>query len=676
MKKGFFACFIIAVVFLGAAFPCKAAEIKGEPVYALFDIGRSRSFWDFPWPSDAFLTGHGTVDLSGYPGGYVWPVRSFIQELKARFSESVYGFGLNSPIFFRFSGPLDPGLIPCQIENPCAADPFLIIRIHGKGPRLIPLAARYWDRARGDPYLSNHMLSLLPMIGKGLYPGTTYAAVITHRVHSANNIALKRSPAFDELWKGRGDPKLIQAFRLEELKAALSEIGLEENRVVAATVFTTWDTDRIAEELAKSIRQNIQNAPYGVITGFKEVREVELHWSKTPSGKKAFTYTVRYVSGGEDHTYVGGGPSGEEVIEISPEKYPYRVFEGRTYTPNFQGPLSDKPYGSRWILPDMKNRTGRIKFSKDVDGQLVLDVEPVPEPVRFALYLPHDGTGRIRTGCPVIIWETGTGGTAYSPVRRLFPEDKTIEVLKVMARHGFAIICYDLQLHGQRYPLLDEGMNLSLTYNNMLNPYGMQGNIMQSCIDGAAMNYLALLYLNDFLAGREEIAKADVLAPDKMMLFGHSLGGGLGHMTLHLAQFDHALLSGGSGHEMLFMERTDQMPLDQTKALAAVAGIPAWGWSRFGLFHPLPPILTTLLEPCESLNYAYGVTTPTTYFMGIGDVHVPNECTRALHAANPVSVLVEYEASSSYDPHFCTWREQVAYDRLDQLLTELDKEWR
>jgi pimeloyl-ACP methyl ester carboxylesterase len=667
--------FIIAAFFiLSAIFPLGAAEIKGDPVYAMFDVSRNKSFWDFPFPCDVFLTDQGTVDMKNYPSG-IWPTSIFINELKDRFSESVYGFGLNSPVFFRFSGPLDTGLIPCRIENPSAGDPFLVIRLAGKGPRLIPVAAHYFEKAKGDPYLSGHMLSLLPEIGRGLYPGTTYAAVVTHRLHSSNNIALKRSPEFDDLWNGRGDPELTEAFRLEELKAALSEIGLDEGRVAVATVFTTWDTDRMAEELAWSIEENIQEDPYGKITGFREVREVELHWSRTPSGRKAFTYTVRYVDGGEDHTYVGGA-SGEEVIEITPEEYPYRIFEGRTYTTNFQGPLSDKPYGTRWLIPDMMKRTGRIKFTKNQEGEMKLDVEPVPEPVRFALYLPHKGSGEILTGCPVVIWETGTGGTAYSPVRRLFPEDKTVEVLKVMGRHGFAIICYDLQLHGQRYPLLNEGMNLSLAYNNMLNPYAMQGNIMQSCIDGAVMNHLARLYLNDFLAGSEGIGKQGVLDPDKMMLFGHSLGGGLGHLTLHLAEFDHALLSGGSGHEMLFMERTDQMPLDQMKALAAVAGIPAWGWKRFGLFHPLPIILSTMLEPAEALNYAYGVTTPTTYFMGIGDVHVPNECTRALHTANPLSELVEFEAGSLYDPHFCTWREQAAYKRLDQLLTELEQKWK
>jgi len=318
----------------------------------------------------------------------------------------------------------------------------------------------------------------------------------------------------------------------------------------------------------------------------------------------------------------------------------------------------------------MNNRTGRIKFKNDAKGGLALDVAPVPEPVRFALYIPHDGKGNLLTNCPVIIWETGTGGTAYSPVRRLYPDDKTIEVMKVMAAHGFAVLCYDLQLHGQRYPLLEEGMNLSMTYNNILNLYGMGGNIMQSSIDGAAMSYLARLYLNDFLESRPEIAKAGVLNTDKIMLFGHSLGGGLGHLTLHLAKFDHALLSGGVGHEMLFMERTDQMPADVMKAIAWGVGVPVWGWDRMSYFHPLPLLVQGLLEPADALNYAYGVTTPTTYFMGIGDVHVPNETTRALHTANPVSVLVEFIASGPYDPQFCTWREEAAYERLDQLLTE------
>jgi hypothetical protein len=655
-----------AVLFSGNALALDDVT-KGEPVEVMFDVNKKKSSWDFPWPCDYFLTDEGTADLGGFPTGMNLPAWFYIPKLKERFTESVFGFNLNSPVYFRFTGPLDPGLIPPRIENPSAADPFMIVKLEGKGPRLVPVDAVYWDKASGDPFLENHMLAIAPVVARGFYPGTTYAAVITHRLHGANNMAGKRSEAFDELWRGRGDPELAAAFRLDQLKAALSEIGLAEKRVVAATVFTTIDTDRMAGLIAQSLKREMSGEPYSEITGFKEVREVELK----KSGKSELTYIVRYKEGGEDTTRVGGA-AGEDLIEVTPDKYPYRIFEGRAYTTNFQGPLSDKPYGSRWLLTDVNNRTGRIKFKKDAKGGLALDVKPVPEPVRFALYIPHDGKGNLLTNCPMIIWETGTGGTAYSPVRRLYPDDKTIEVMKVMASHGFAVLCYDLQLHGQRYPLVEEGMNLSMTYNNILNLYAMQGNIMQSSIDGAAMSYLARLYLNDFLAGRPEIGRADIINVDKIMLFGHSLGGGLGHLTLHLATFDHALLSGGVGHEMLFMERTDQMPADVMKAIAWAVGVPVWSWDRMDRFHPVPLLVQGILEPADALNYAYGVTTPTTYFMGIGDVHVPNETTRALHAANPVSVLVEFIAGGPYDPHFCTWREQAAYDELDRLLGELE----
>ena len=63
----------------------------------------------------------------------------------------------------------------------------------------------------------------------------------------------------------------------------------------------------------------------------------------------------------------------------------------------------------------------------------------------------------MKNNCPVIIWDHGTGGSAYSPIRRLSPDDNMRRPLEVYARYGVAVVGIDGPLHGKRYEMVDRG---------------------------------------------------------------------------------------------------------------------------------------------------------------------------------------------------------------------------
>src|SRR5215470_9157286 len=90
----------------GAAPDGGSSPDGGAAVTALFETTPS-DFYALPFPNDLRLRADGTIDLSDYPRP-----SAFIGNWVDTFAKWSGGFGTNSAIYFRFSGPIDPATLP------------------------------------------------------------------------------------------------------------------------------------------------------------------------------------------------------------------------------------------------------------------------------------------------------------------------------------------------------------------------------------------------------------------------------------------------------------------------------------------------------------------------------------------------------------------------------------
>ena len=86
-----------------------AACTPAEPTTAMFAVpGESVAddFYALPFPSDLRREADGTIDLSEFP------TNSLIVDTYRAAADTLDGFGMNQPIFARFTAPLDPATLP------------------------------------------------------------------------------------------------------------------------------------------------------------------------------------------------------------------------------------------------------------------------------------------------------------------------------------------------------------------------------------------------------------------------------------------------------------------------------------------------------------------------------------------------------------------------------------
>jgi hypothetical protein len=640
------------------------AGAEAGAVYALFDFERSESFWDFPYPSDAFYRPGRGIDLAGFPAGPSPVSKKVVNNYVDRLGESSLGFGLNSAVYFRLSGPIRE--LPAELFEPSADDPVFIMSLDDE-VEFIPIKLRFYRRSYGDPAIASNLLAVVPRPGRAFQGDTAYAAIIRRGLLDADGRAVQRPPAFDA-WMNENDPELCGLLDPAPLVAALSRVGLSPDDVLVATVFTTMDLTGAYDLIKDDLYRRLEGPPYDRVIRFNEVKSLRVRQGLTPSRKPAMVYTSEYADGTEERTYFMGAGTKKDVIEFDDE-FPHRVFELYIHTPNYQGPLSDRPYGKKLIWRDLNVKTGRVRFEQSGDGRLKLLAGPEPEPIRITLLIPRDPNGGLKSNCPVLIWDHGTGGSAYSPIRRLSPEDDMRRPLEVYAKHGVAVVGIDGPLHGKRYEMVDQGYVLAWDYFNMLNIYAFQGNLMQGGVDSAAVYNFVRNHLNDFLAGEDALSQGDLLDPERAIKGGHSLGGIVSHMGLYMADYDAALLSGDGEKWPLSLFDTKNRKSYQVY-FGLLFGTPLWALGRIDEFHPDINLFLTLLEPANPVNYCYNTDTPITFFAGKDDSHVSNQSTYALDRACPNSKVIMFEPSEKYDSHYCTWREERAVEEFDLFISE------
>ncbi|MBA2320320.1 MAG: hypothetical protein H0V89_04110, partial [Deltaproteobacteria bacterium] len=196
------------------------------------------TFFDAPWPSDDRLDEDGTIALSDFPD----PVGGSLLETWLAFGEQQVGFGTNAPLFLAFDGPLDLDDLPTPSASALRGSALVLVDVDPASPWRNQQHPVRWDwAAEPTAYHGGNLLSVQPLPGFPLRPGTTYALVVTTAIAA-------RSPEVDRL--------LDQNASLVD---ALDFLEIDAESVSAATVFTTTDPLDEMARMARFVREDIES---------------------------------------------------------------------------------------------------------------------------------------------------------------------------------------------------------------------------------------------------------------------------------------------------------------------------------------------------------------------------------------------------------------------------------
>jgi len=241
---------LLALVF-GSA--CGGSEEAGSTLYFDLDgnITDSKTFFDFPFPSDLRLTPEGGPDLTGFPN----PKDIVIVEDLLSAAADRKAFPTMPVAYFRFSEELGPRVQTDAV--PATADaPVLLVDIDPDSPnrgQLIPTVALTLII---DEYIAGYGLAVAPYPGFVLEGNRTYAFVIMRSLGDVNGDPLGVPAALRDLARGKvpgGAWGQDAAELYAPLWPTLESIGVDPEEVAGATVFTTADVVQDLHDLSTAL---------------------------------------------------------------------------------------------------------------------------------------------------------------------------------------------------------------------------------------------------------------------------------------------------------------------------------------------------------------------------------------------------------------------------------------
>ena len=590
-----------------------------------------------PWPSDAH-----DPPLEDFPEITDAPLGPIISGWAWRATVASEGFGANAPVYFPFDGPVD---VPETLDGD-PKDPVVLLDLDTL--EAVPIMTRFVEDPLDDPFFVPNTLAILPQPGFAPRSGATMAAVVMKQAG-------------------------VKPLDVDKpIADALKDAGFKGKPAIATT-FTVQDTTGQLRSLAADLDERLDIRGWAD-PRFKQVSSLAYGPGTTPGGRNCTVQTVTFVDGSTDLAYLEGD---NEPFEIDLLDWPVAVYQGELEILNHSG-LEGRPFMSPGVahLSDTDLEAGWIDF----DGTTLL-TEPVPERIRVVLQVPPGATDS-----PVLVWDHGTGGTAYNAVHRRRPEHDQRVHAQVFADANVVVLSRDQTLWGTRFPLLDEGFTDGwLGFYNVVNLTAMRDNHRQAGLEGHQLRH----FVGDGLANFMPEGSID---PARALHLGHSLGAA----TLHNATaadpdaWEGAFASGSSSvFALSFLETAlsgTQGDLVQTLGdlfgvtvgpdsdigplLAAGLGIEdPDAQAGFDRFHPAVGVFQWIMDPADPASFAADEMVPMVVLMGIDDWQIPNEGSRALANQLPDGTLVECEVSG-YDPHHCLYGDPVGIETLSDWLME------
>jgi len=220
-------------------------------------FARNSSFYDAPVPSEDLRRADGSIAIGGFPN----PENSTLAaQAIALVSSDARGFSTCGGVFFSLSGAIDPARLPDMPSSITKEASVFLVSVDPQSPDYLqryPVQASF--TADGGPFGTKNQLSIVPLQGTPLRPGTTYAAVILRALGDATGAPLGQSPEMQELVTGATPAGLaLPAFTAyESALTSLSKIDVARSAIAGLAVYTT-DTP-IAE--MEAVRTDILARP-------------------------------------------------------------------------------------------------------------------------------------------------------------------------------------------------------------------------------------------------------------------------------------------------------------------------------------------------------------------------------------------------------------------------------
>jgi hypothetical protein len=223
-----------------------AACNQNSGTHALYQPGAS-DFYSTPYPNNLYRNADGTLDLSAFP------TNSPLVDQYRMAAQALDGFSLNAPIFVRFDDALDPASLPDPPTSEQAGASVYLVNVDTSSPNVgkrTPIIATF--RPDGTNTIKGNRLSVRPYPGFTLDEGTTYALVVTDRVHDAGGEPVKPSSLFKSVIGGGGSSteRAVYAPLLAFLDGPNGEARAN---VIDATVFTTQHATFVGPALRKGV---------------------------------------------------------------------------------------------------------------------------------------------------------------------------------------------------------------------------------------------------------------------------------------------------------------------------------------------------------------------------------------------------------------------------------------
>jgi hypothetical protein len=544
----------------GCDAPVGATTITMDPTLA-------GGFFTAPWPSDTRLKADGSLDLTGFPGRATIPLADLTL---SRGEATTFGFGPNSAVFFQATAPVDPATLPFIAEASLSRHSNAML-ISLDDPTAPPVPVLADTKSTSTALRPANLVTLLPYPGHPLDPSSRYAALVFDGVRDLSGDRLAPAPLIDDLdgaapaGVGAATWAQLQTDHDDVVDAIRDRTLWHPSELVAFTVFTTQDTQSEMQALADAVAA--LPAP--------SVLSRTPHAGPCPIGSVAHT-------------------------------------TGRLAMPIWQAGI--RPFidggGGIVIGPDGLAVQQGVEMGTSGTGVL-LDMAVPCGPA------PPDGW-------PILLWMSGTGGSA-----------RATNISQLGPNPPFAVLSIAPLYSGDRLAPAPAPFNTSeYQFYNYLNPLGGRTNQLQQAADTL---YLKRIAQHLTFAPGEAGGGVGHLDASRVVMAGHSQGAGSLPLTLAYDDtVDGAFLSaGGAGLYHSIVHRGD--------VRALVDGILAAQPGELDIFHPYPQILQTFAEIGDSANYAGSVETDISLYAGLRDgcsaIEVSLHLAEAMGipTANPVS---------------------------------------
>ena len=207
--------------------------------------GSDNDFYALPYPNDIRRTTAGTIDLT------LFPTNSLVVDSYRVAAQALDGFGLNSVMFARFDDAIDPATLPTVAASVVPGSSVYLVNIDATSPDYntrTPITTSF-VAAAGET-IGGNRLAVRPYPGFSLDEGTTYALVVTTRIHDLAGGPIQADTDFVTALTGSGPTQTAYAPFLTWLGKDADD---KPGDIASAAVFTTQHATFIADALRTAI---------------------------------------------------------------------------------------------------------------------------------------------------------------------------------------------------------------------------------------------------------------------------------------------------------------------------------------------------------------------------------------------------------------------------------------